>query len=210
VRPQGRITVSTMENKKKTGYKRSIEGRTKYRYLRGLLPRYISYLRNSYIVWLARRRGAQIGECVTMPYALAKKANANLTVGNHSSIQTEHLDLRTRVEIGNHVIIGADVEIITVSHDVDSPDYEQQRYGLTIEDYCWLATRAFILPSCQKIERGAVCGAGSVVACNIAAMSIVVGNPAKLLRMRKNVHADLCVESLLGNDYLAYVEAYKK
>ena len=151
-----------------------------------------------------------MGECVTMPYKLAQKANSNLTIGNHSSIQTDRLDLRARVDIGNHVIIGSDVEIITVSHVVDSPDWEHKPYGITIEDYCWLATRAFILPSCQKIGRGAICAAGSVVASDIEAMQIVTGNPAKLLRLRKQVHTDLCIEALLGNDYVAYVEAYRQ
>lgn len=199
-----------MQRNPQTAYQISIARRSKIRYLKGLLPRYMSHIRNAYIVWVARRRGATVGDCVTMPYKLAKKANSNLTVGNYSSIQTDLLDLRSRVEIGNHVIIGSDVEIITVSHEVDSPDWEHKYYGITIEDYCWLATRAFILPSCQRIERGAICAAGSVVARNVAAMEIVVGNPAKKLRMRKLVHTDLCVEGLLGNDYLAYVDAYKQ
>jgi acetyltransferase-like isoleucine patch superfamily enzyme len=178
--------------------------------MKGLVPRFVSYIRNSYIVWLARRRGAMIGECVTMPYKLAKKANSNLVIGDHSSIQTDRLDLRASIKIGNHVIIGADVEIITVSHEVDSTDWENKYYGIVIEDYCWLATRAFILPSCQKIEYGAICSAGSVVASNINSMEILVGNPARLLRMRKKIHTDLCVEALLGNDYLSYMDAYKK
>lgn len=196
-------------NNKITQYQNNIQNRTKIRYLKGLAVRYISYLRNVYIVRLARKNGATVGECVTMPYKLAKKANANLVIGNHTSIQTERIDLRTRIQIGNYVIIGADVEIITCSHEVDSPDWEHKTYGLVIEDYCWLATRAFVLPSCRKIEYGAVCAAGSVVVKNVNRMEIVSGNPAKLLRMRKNVHTDLCVESLLGNDYLAYKAAYK-
>jgi acetyltransferase-like isoleucine patch superfamily enzyme len=198
-----------MQSNQQTAYQRSIASRSVLRFLKGLVPRYISHLRNSYIVWVARRRGAIVGECVTMPYKLARKANYNLSIGSHSSIQTDRLDLRSHVTIGSFVIIGSEVEIITVSHAVDSPDWECKSYGITIEDYCWLATRAFILPSCKKIERGAICAAGAVVAHNVAPMQIVVGNPALLLRMRKRVHTDLCVESLLGNDYLEYVETYK-
>jgi acetyltransferase-like isoleucine patch superfamily enzyme len=194
---------------KATTYQKNIKNRSKSRYLKGLVPRFISYLRNSYIIRLARKRGATVGDCVTMPYQLAKNANANLIIGNHTSIQTERIDLRAKVEIGSYIIIGSDVEIITNSHNVDSPDLEHKTYGLIIEDYCWLATRVFILPSCRKIEYGAVCAAGSVVATNIATMQIVTGNPAQLLRLRKNVHKDLCVESMQGNDYLAYLKAYK-
>jgi len=106
--------------------------------------------------------GATIGEYVTMPYKLAKKANANLTIGNHTSIQSHVLYSSAKVTVGNSVIIGSDVEITTVSHNVDSVDWEHKYYGIEIEDYCWLATRVFVLPSCQRIGYGA-CAAGSMV-----------------------------------------------
>ncbi|MDD4969956.1 MAG: acyltransferase [Paludibacter sp.] len=189
-------------------YSKGIQGRTKLKFIKGLYPRYKHYLINKYIVWMARKNGAMIGECVTMPYKLAKSANSNLTIGDHSSIQSHLIDLRAKVKIGSHVIIGSDVEIITVSHNVDSTDWEHKYYGIEIEDYCWLATRAFILPSCQRIGYGAVCAAGTVVARNVETMSIMTGNPAELLRKRKEVHTDLCVESMLGNDFVAYANAY--
>lgn len=193
-----------------TKYSKDIQARTKLRFIKGLYPRYKNYLKNKFIVWLARRNGATIGECVTMPYQLAKSANANLTVGNHTSIQSHVFDLRSKIKIGNNVIIGSDVEIITVSHNVDSVDWEHKKYGLEIEDYCWLATRVFVLPSCQFIGQGAVCAAGSVLARNVEPMAIMTGNPAVFLRNRKTVHSDLCVESMLGNDFIAYTRAYKK
>lgn len=48
------------------------------------------------------------------------------------------------------------------------------------------------------------------MATNIEDMSVVAGNPAKELRKRKIVHSDLCVESMLGNDFRAYCRAYTK
>ena len=191
-----------------TTYSKNIQARSKLRFFKGLYPRYKNYLKNRFIVWVARRNGATIGEYVTMPYKLAKKANANLIIGNHTSIQSHVLDLRAKVTIGNSVIIGSDVEIITVSHNVDSVDWEHKYYGIEIENYCWLATRVFVLPSCQRIGYGAVCAAGSVVAKNVERMSIVTGNPAVELRKRKMVHTDLCVESMLSNDFVAYKYAY--
>jgi acetyltransferase-like isoleucine patch superfamily enzyme len=188
-------------------YVKNIQNRSKLRFLIGLYPRFLAYIKNSFIVWIARRNGATIGECVTMPYKLAKSANSNLTIGNHTSIQSDLIDLRCKVTIGSHVIIGSGVEIITLSHNIDSVDREHKPYGIEIEDYCWLATRAFILPSCRRIGYGAVCAAGSVVAKNVEPMAIMTGNPAEFLRERKNVHSDLCVESMLGNDFIAYVKA---
>lgn len=192
-----------------TTYCKNIQARSTFRFVKGLYPRYKNYLKNRFIVWVARRNGATIGEYVTMPYKLAQKANANLTIGNHTSIQSHALDLRTKITIGNSVIIGSDVEIITVSHNVDSVDWEHKTYGIEIEDYCWLATRVFVLPSCQRIGYGAVCAAGAVLAKNVERMSIVTGNPAVELRKRKAVHTDLCVESMLGNDFVAYTKAYR-
>ena len=190
-------------------YQQAIKKRSFLRFLLGLIPRYKNYLINSYITSLARRRGAVIGSCVTMPYQLAKYANANLTVGDHTSIQTSNIDLRAKVKIGSHVIIGADVQILTVSHEIDSPDWEQKPYGLKIADYSWLATRTFVLPSCTEIGYGAVCAAGSVIAKNVREMAVMTGNPAIMLRERRQVHSNLFVESQLGNDFEAYIEAYR-
>ena len=193
-----------------TKYERDIQNRTKIRYLKGLYPRFKKYVINSYITWTAKRKGATIGQHVTMPYKLAKRANRNLSIGDHTSIQTELIDLRIPIKIGNHVIIGSEVEIITVSHQIDSIDWEHKNYGLEIKDYSWLATRAFILPSCREIGYGSVCAAGSVIAKNVDRMAVMVGNPAQELRKRKEVHSALCVESLQGNDFVAYRKARKE
>jgi len=190
-------------------YIESIRSRSKMRFLKGLIPRFEKHIIQSFITWIARRNGATIGEVVTMPYKLAKKANSNLVIGDHTSIQTDLIDLRVPIKIGSHVIIGSDVEIITVSHNIDSVYWEHKFYGIEIEDYCWLATRAFILPSCRKIGYGAVIAAGSVVVKNVESMTIVTGNPAQILRNRMIVHTDLCIESMLGNDYIAYKNAYR-
>ena len=192
-----------------TNYVKGIQARTKFRFLKGLYPRYKNYLKNNYITWLARKNGATIGNCVTMPYKLAKKANSNLVIGNHTSIHTDLIAVRRKIIIGNNVIIGDRVEILTGSHNIDSVDWENKGSELVIEDYTWLATKSFILPSCRKIGRGAVCAAGSVVIKDVDAMSVVVGNPATHLRYRKKVDSDLCVESMLGNDLVAYINAYK-
>lgn len=191
-------------------YAATISGRPFHRKLLGFFPRLISYLKYSYVAAVARRNGATIGHAVSMPLALAKRATPNLHIGNHVSIQTAAIDCRGVVRIGDHVIIGSDVEILTASHDVDSSKWETKIYGIEIESYAWIATRVFVLPSCRKIGQGAVCAAGAVVAREVQPMSIVSGNPAQEIRVRKKVHSDLCVESLLGNDFLAYVAAIKK
>jgi acetyltransferase-like isoleucine patch superfamily enzyme len=190
-------------------YVKNIQSRGKLKFILGAFARLKRFYINKYIIYIAKKNGATVGEMVTMPLSLAKMANDNLKIGNHSSIQTSKLDLRAPVNIGNHVIIGSHVEILTCSHDVDSPDWEFKPYGISIEDFVWIATNSFILPSCTKIERGAIIGGGSVVAKNVETMDIMSGNPATMIRKRKEVHYNLCVEGLLGNDFKTYLNVRK-
>lgn len=199
-----------MNNTISESYRQAIASRTTWHYLKGWLIRGWNNLRYAFVRGVARRNGAKIGEAVVLPLSLARQANGNLTVGNHVCIQTDKFDLRNPIRIGNHVIIGAEAEIFTTSHNIDSPSFEQKDYGITIEDYVWVAGKVTILPSCRNIRLGAVVGTGSVVVRDVESMSVVGGNPAQEFKKRKALHTDLVVESLLGGDFDAYREARKQ
>ena len=192
-----------------TLYHRRINNRSSLRYYLGLVARLKKHLYYSFTRFIAKKNGASIGECSVISFSLAKRANINLTVGSHTSIQTDLIDLRAPVKIGNNVIISSGVEIITCSHDIDSAEWEFKPYGIEIEDYAWIATRVFILPSCRKISKGAVCAAGSVVVRNVEEMIVVGGNPATFIKYRKEVHSNLIVESLLSGDFKQYKIEWK-
>lgn len=194
----------------RTLYEKNIQDRSFSRYYIGLIVRWKQNWKYVLARYIARRRGAMIGKGVIMPLSLAKRANNNLTVGEHTSIQSDKLDLRSPVHIGCHVIIGSESEIITTSHYIDSPDWEHKYYGITIEDYVWIPTKVLILPSCRKIGYGAVVSSGSVVVKNVEAMSVVGGNPAKEFKKRQCIHSNLVVEYLLGGDYKIYKETRRK
>ncbi len=194
----------------KTEYEKDIERRNLAKYYIGFLARLEKHLKCSYARYIARKNGATVGVNSVFSIALAKKANSNLTIGSNSSIQTDLIDMRAKVTIGSNVIIGSGVEIMTCSHDIDSLDWVFKPYGIIIEDYAWLATRVFILPSCRKIGFGAVCGGGSLVVKNVEAMQVVSGSPAEFIKMRKQVHSDLIVPSLLGGDLMIYKATWKK
>jgi len=196
-----------MQNQNK--YQEGIKARSKVRFTVGMLARVKRSLIFAYNRWLARKKGALIGENTNIPYLLAKKANSNLIIGNNVSVQTDKIDTRIKIVIGNNVIIGNNVEIITVSHNIHSPEWEHKYYGIIIEDYVWLASNALILPSCRYIGYGAVIAAGSVVAKDVQKMSVVAGNPTIEINKRKEVHKDLVVESLLGGDLMTYIRTRK-
>ena len=191
-------------------YEQQIKERSIFRYYIGLLARWFFYRKYHRSVVKARKNKSIIGEGVCIPKGLARIANKNLLIGNHVSIQTSDIDLRSLVKIGNHVIIGSDVKILTASHNIDSEEWDFKTYGIEIEDYSWIATGATIMPSCRKIGYGAVVGAGSVVVKDVEPMSVISGNPAKEIRKRKCVHTNLVVESLLGGDFEEYRKTWNK
>lgn len=197
------------EKSNQTLYEKNVKSRSTWHYYKGLVARWKQHFKYARAVRIARKRGATIGDGVIMPLSLAKKANKNLIIGNHVSIQTDQIDMRCPVNIGNHVIIGAGVKIITLSHNIDSPEWEHKAYGINIADYVWIATDALILPSCREIAYGTVVGGGCVLVKNTEEMDVVGGNPAKFLRKRKCVHENLVIESLLGGDYYIYKETRK-
>lgn len=89
---------------------------------------------------------------------------------------------RGGISIGNDVFIGPKVNLITINHDRD-PDNRSATYGrrIVIEDKVWIGINSTILPG-VKIGYGAIVGAGSVVTRNVEPMTIVGGNPARVIK----------------------------
>lgn len=89
---------------------------------------------------------------------------------------------RGGIEIGNDVFIGPKVNLITINHDVN-PDNRSATYGrrIVIEDKVWIGINSTILPG-VKIGYGAIVGAGSVVTKDVEPMTIVAGNPARVIK----------------------------
>ena len=181
--------------------------------MKGLIARWRQHFKYDKAVRIARKRGATIGEEVTMPISLAKAMNSNVTIGSHVSIAKGvhfsglyHSSFRFKLEIHDNVIIGTGVKIVMGGHNIDSTEWEHARKTekLVIEDYVWLCNDSVVLPSCSKIGRGAVIGANAVVVKDVDEMAVMGGNPAKELRKRQCVHSNLVVESLLGGDYRTY------
>lgn len=195
-------------NDNRTLYEKHVQDRTLLKYILGLISRWKMNRTYERARRIARKNGATIGDHSIISIKLAKKANSNLVIGDHTSIQTDEIDMRVPIRIGNNVIIGYGTEIIAVSHYIDSPEWEHKYYGILIEDYVWIPTKVLVLPSCRRIGRGAVIGSGSVVVKDVDEMSVVSGNPAREFKKRKCVHSDLVVEHLMGGDYEIYKQTW--
>jgi len=93
------------------------------------------------------------------------------------------LDGRAGIKIGNNVSISPEVYILSLEHDMNSPDFKPTGKKVIIEDYAWICARAIILPG-VRIGKGAVVGAGAVVTGDVEPLSIVVGSPARAVNKR--------------------------
>ena len=95
--------------------------------------------------------------------------------------------------IDDYLMMGEDVLFLGSGHSFDRTDVpmglqeDQQRTPLHIAGDVWIGARAIILPGCKRIGHGAIVGAGAVVTKDVPDWAIVGGNPAKVIKYRKNV-----------------------
>ena len=112
-------------------------------------------------------------------------------IGNHSFIGPYSIMGAGNggITIGNYVALGQMVTIHAENHRFGDPDKRivdqgTEYKGVRIEDDCWIGTKAVILDG-VTIGRGSVVGAGAVVTKSLPPFSVAVGNPARVIRMRR-------------------------
>lgn len=89
-----------------------------------------------------------------------------------------------RIEIGDDVQIGPNVQLLTPTHPTDA-ELRRSKWEaaqpITIEDNVWLGGGAIILPG-LTVGRNTIVGAGAVVTKDVPPNTVVVGNPARVVR----------------------------
>lgn len=104
---------------------------------------------------------------------------------NHYAI----LDCHHSITIGACVLIGPHTYICDFDHDTTPGSHHQEDQGkkaapVAIGSGVWIGAGVIVLKG-VSIGENAVVGAGSVVTRNVPANSIVVGNPARVLRIQE-------------------------
>ena len=89
---------------------------------------------------------------------------------------------RGGITIGDGVFIGPKCNLITINHD-PNPDNRSATYGrpIVIEDKVWIGINSTILPG-VRIGYGSIVGAQSVVTKDVPPMTVVAGNPARIIK----------------------------
>lgn len=97
---------------------------------------------------------------------------------------------RGGITLGENVLVGPKVNIITINHDPD-PENRSATYGrpVVIGDNVWIGINSTILPG-VSIGCGAIIGANSVVTKDVPPMTVVAGNPARIIKTLKNKHCE--------------------
>ena len=109
----------------------------------------------------------------------------NIRIGRRSFINYGGILLDVApISIGDEVLIATNVQILTATHPLDAPRrraWWEFAKPIAIADGVWIGGGALILPG-VSVGENAVVGAGAVVTRDVAANTVVVGNPARVVR----------------------------
>jgi maltose O-acetyltransferase len=107
----------------------------------------------------------------------------NITIGDNVVIHDDvHLDDRGRLTIGDRVSVSDGVHVYSHDHDIVDQT-EVDNYHTIIEDDARITFDAMVRAGC-KVGENAIVGARSVVQSDVPAHHVVVGQPAKSVRIK--------------------------
>ena len=120
--------------------------------------------------------------------------SGKVSLGDYSGIGINAKIYGTCI-IGDYVMMGTDVTIITRNHRFDALDKPMMFQGfeeekpVVIGNDVWIGDRAMIMPGVH-IGNGCIVAAGSVVTHDVPDYAIVGGVPAKVIRYRNEEKAE--------------------
>jgi putative colanic acid biosynthesis acetyltransferase WcaF len=134
--------------------------------------------------WLLRLFGAGVGIRVHVYPSALIYYPWNLVIGDNSSIGEWALIYNLgKVTIGERTTISQRVHLCAGTHDYRKADMPLIKPPIVIGDEVWVCADVFVGPN-LTIDHRAIIGAASVVVKDVAASTIVAGNPASFLKKR--------------------------
>lgn len=114
-----------------------------------------------------------------------------------------------KIYIGNYVLIGPNVGIISANHDLENTIKHSLDSKITIRDYCWIGMNSVIMPNVELGENTIV-GAGSVVTKSFPdGNCVIAGNPAKKIKIIDKNKVNKWESDFKGHGYMTQ-DKFKK
>jgi len=139
--------------------------------------------------WICKHLFAKCGKNVNVEHGADIGSGRHIEIGDYSGIGVNCMV--RRAIIGKNVNMGPDVVFISQNHAFADSNKTVVEQGyiecdpITVGDDVWFGTRVIVLPG-RKIGQGAIIGAGAVVTKDVPDYAVVAGNPARIIRYRKN------------------------
>jgi len=138
---------------------------------------------------LAQRLISNFGRSVRVNPKANFGSGHRIEVGNNCNLSTGLMVIGD-LKLGNDVMMGPEVVFISYNHEVSDLTVPMRAQGATeskpvqVGDDVWIGMRAMIMPG-VTIGSHAIVAAGSIVTKDVPEWGIVGGNPAKLIKYRK-------------------------
>ena len=125
-------------------------------------------------------------------YPLAKIWDPkNLNMHNGSCIDNGVLIYNVAmVSIGERSIISRDAKLCTATHDYNEDTFDLKTKPISIMNDAWICMDVFVAPGVNVGSFG-VALARSVILSDISNYEVFLGNPAKCVRMRKEINSQI-------------------
>lgn len=139
---------------------------------------------------LARRIFLHMGKDAKINANVFFGSGVGVKLGDYSSLN-QGAWISNDTVIGDDVMMGPDVMMISASHNhesIDVPMREQgapERKPIVIGDDVWIGARSIILRG-VNVGDHSIIAAGSIVTRDVPSYAVVGGNPARVIKFRKD------------------------
>ncbi|NBH32917.1 sugar O-acetyltransferase [Clostridiaceae bacterium] len=132
---------------------------------------------------MGRLIGKQVDHSFRMFPPFYTDFGKNITIGKDVFINSGcHFQDQGGIEIGDGALIGHNVVMATINHDLNPKENRKNHYAaIKIGAHVWIGSNATVLPG-VTIGDYAVVAAGAVVTRDVPAMTVVGGVPARVLK----------------------------
>ncbi len=153
---------------------------------------FIGRLSKKFRAFVCRQFFLSTGRDVNIEHGAYFGSGRLIEIGDYSGIGVD-CHVPADIRIGKDVMMGPDVLIIGQhqSHRFDDLSMPMRLQGredvapVVIEDDVWLGARVIVLPGI-RIGHGSVIGAGAIVTRDVPPFAVCAGNPARIVRFRKD------------------------